>query len=154
MTMRFPLRLAAGLLGVPGAMAGPPAGIPADARYCALQVPPPEAGAWVTPGGFLLAFPRNGDVARDYTGCRTLWVVRGTGETPLLMRLYFHGGRLAIVQAHDGRGGPEIRLCGLPSSDPACAGLADNPLLALDLPTWPRACVEQPDLAACAGDPE
>lgn len=155
MKSRLPILSVAGLTVLSGAMAGPPSGgIPADARHCALQTPPPDAGAYVTPGGFLLAFPRNSGVGRDYTGCRTLWVVQGPDDTPLLMRLYFRGGRLAVAKAQDGRGGREVRRCVLPSTDRACAGLQDNPLVALDLPTWPRICTEQPDEPACAQDRE
>lgn len=154
MNIRLPILFFAGLAASSGVLAGPPAGIPADGRHCALEAPPQEAGAYVTPGGFLLAFPRNSAVGRDYTGCRTLWVVQGPDDTPLLMRLYFRGGRLAVAEAQDGRGGGEVRRCVLPSTDRACAGLQDNPLVALDLPTWPRVCTEQPDEPACAQDPE
>lgn len=154
MNIRLPILLFAGLAASSGVLAGPPAGIPADGRHCALQAPPPDAGAYVTPGGFLLAFPRNRGVGRDYTGCRTLWVVQGPDDTPLLMRLYFRGGRLAVAEAQDGRGGREVRRCVQPSTDRACAGLQDNPLVALDLPTLPRICTEQPDEPACAQDPE
>jgi hypothetical protein len=153
MNIRLPILLLTGLTALPVTMAAA-AGIPADGRHCALQAPPPDAGAYATPGGFLLAFPRNSGVGRDYTGCRTLWVVQGPDDTPLLMRLYFRGGRLAVAEARDGRGGSEVRRCVLPSTDRACAGLEDNPLVALDLPTWPRVCIEQPDEPACAQDPE
>jgi hypothetical protein len=154
MSIRLPILFVAGLTALSAASADTPVGIPADGRHCALQAPPPEAGAYATPGGFLLAFPRNGGVGRGYTGCRTLWVVQGPGDTPLLMRLYFRGGRLTVAEAHDGRGGLEVRRCVLPSADRACSGLQDNPLAALDLPTWPRICTEQPELPACTQDPE
>ncbi|MCP2821111.1 hypothetical protein NK918_24465, partial [Salmonella enterica subsp. enterica serovar Typhimurium] len=74
MNIRLPILLVTGLTALSAAVAAAPGGIPAAGRHCALRAPPPEAGAYVTPGGFLLAFPRNSGVGRDYTGCRTLWV--------------------------------------------------------------------------------
>ena len=64
---------------------------------------PADAGTYVTPGGFLLVWPRNAGFARDYSGCRTLWVMQSADDTPLLMRLYFRSGRLEAVQGFDGR---------------------------------------------------
>ncbi|EGK71532.1 hypothetical protein METUNv1_02221 [Methyloversatilis universalis FAM5] len=130
------------------------AGIPADGRHCGLTRPPADAGAYVTPGGFLLVWPRNAGFARDYSGCRTLWVMQSADDTPLLMRLYFPGGRLEAVQGFDGRGGQSARTCVRPFDAPGCGGIEGNPLTAPDLPTWPRLCTEQPEHPACRRDPE
>lgn len=129
--------------------------IPPGAPHCALKAPPAAAGAYGTPGGFLLVHPRNDALPADFTGCKSLWVVRGAGDVPLLMRLYFRGGALAVAEGYDGRGGRQpVGVCGVSEPRAECAGMGDNPLTALHLPTWPRACMEQPELAACARDPE
>lgn len=144
------LLLCAGVPWLPAAAAG----MPADGRHCALTQPPADAGAYATPGGFLLVWPRNAGFGRDYSGCRTLWVMQSADDTPLLMRLYFRGGRLEAAQGFDGRGGQSARTCVRPFDAPGCGGIADNPLTAPDLPTWPRICTEQPDHAVCRRDPE
>lgn len=128
---------------------------PAGARDCALITPPAESGVFVTPGGILLIYPRNASVPEDFTGCRTIWVVRGTGDWPLLTRLYFQAGRLSRVQRFDGRGGTQAQIsCSLPTEEKGCGGLEDNPLTALRVPTWPRICLNQPGLPVCGRDPE
>ncbi|WP_018413299.1 hypothetical protein [Methyloversatilis thermotolerans] len=126
----------------------------ASGAGCALQVPPADAGAYVTPGGFLLVHPRSAAMGRGYTGCRTIWVVQSDDDMPLLMRVHFRAGRPVAVDGYDGRGGQTVRRCDLPSSQPACAGLDDHPLLAPDLPTWPRVCVDRPELPACRAAPQ
>lgn len=130
--------------------------IPAGAEHCALRAPPADAGAYVTPGGFLLVHPRSRALPGDYTGCKSLWVVQGPDRTPLLMRLYFSNGILALAEAYDGRGtSPAPRVtCAVPDHRPECQGLGDNPLMELHTPTWPRACMERPELPACTKDPE
>jgi hypothetical protein len=82
-------------------------------------------------------------------------VVQAADRMPLLMRLYFSNGELALAEGYDGRGGTAPRAtCAVPDHRPECQSLGENPLLALDTPTWPRACMDQPNLPACAGDPE
>lgn len=136
------------------AAAAAQASIPADGHACRLSEPPIDSGAYATPGGFLLVYPRNAGITPDYTGCKTIWVARGPRETPLVMRLYFSRGRLGVAEAHDvGTTGAPLAVCAATSKVPKCAGLHDNPLAALKLPTWPRACMEQPELAVCRGEP-
>lgn len=128
--------------------------MPADGEQCAIDRPPAGAGSYVTPGGFVLVWPRNAGVTPGYTGCRTLWVMQSEQDTPLLMRLYFRAGKLEIVHSYDGRGGREVRSCTRPFTAPGCGGIEGHPFAALDLPTWPLVCTVQPDLPACARDPE
>jgi hypothetical protein len=147
--------LAAGLylLAAIGHAAEP--AIPQGAPNCALQAPPAAAGAYVTPGGFLLVYPRSRALPPGYSGCKIFWVVQSPDRLTLLMRLYFSNGELALAEAHDGRGGPTPRAtCAVPDHRPECQGLGENPLLALHTPTWPRACMDEPSLPACTGDPE
>ena len=127
--------------------------IPPEAPNCALAEPPEAAGAYVSPGGFLLVYPRNAELANNYTGCKSIWVARAPNSMPLLMRLYFSDGALAFAQAYDGHGEPR-KICTLPVVDPACDGIQDNPLAALRLPTWPRSCLQSADDPACSADPE
>jgi len=122
---------------------------------CALAAPPAEAGAYVTPGGFLLIHPRNAALADDYSGCKQVWIMRAPGDTPLLMRLRFERGRRVMAEAFDGRGGTAARArCAASDASPACAGLADNPMAQLHVPTWPRVCAEDADRPECAQAPE
>jgi hypothetical protein len=147
--------LVAGAILASGLVQAAEPAIPAGSPNCGLQSAPAEAGAYGTPGGFLLAYPRNRALPRDYTGCKTLWVVQSPTDMPLLMRLYFRNGVLALAQGYDGRGGTSPRgICSNPDPRPECEGIDDNPLMALHTPTWPRVCMEQPDQAVCAKDPE
>lgn len=128
---------------------------PDDAPNCSVPTPPESAGAYVTPGGFLLVHPRNAQFGRAYTGCRTIWVVQDPQRTPLLMRQYFENGELRTVEAWNGRGGASpVARCAARDDEPRCAGLADNPLMSHDLPTWPRFCIEQAERPECSADPE
>lgn len=152
------IRLAglASLLLSSGVRAGDvPASIPSAAPGCSVHAAPPDAGAYVTPGGFLLVYPRNAALSGKYSGCKTLWVVQGPGSLPRLMRLYFREGRLSAAEAYDGRGGSApLTTCSAPFDAPGCQGMADSPLVALRLATWPRLCIDNADAPACSAEPE
>jgi hypothetical protein len=141
-----------------GAAANPSdarAAIPTSAPGCALKQPPDSAGAYVTPGGFVLIHPRNAELSDAYTGCKHAWVV-DTDRINRLMTLYFKKGHLRGVVAYDGRGetSEPRATCVLPRDAASCEGVDDNPLTALRVPTYPRRCMEKPDDPACAGEPE
>jgi len=126
-----------------------------DAPNCATDRPPPDAGAFATPGGFLLVHPRNAQLSDSYTGCKVLWVADAPDRFHRLMILYFERGKLRIAQAYDGRGANQPRAtCTLPGHAPECAGVESNPLAALRLPTWPRICMTRPDAAQCTKEPD
>jgi hypothetical protein len=74
-----------------------------DAPNCAVEQPPPDAGAYATPGGFLLVHPRNAGLTDGYTGCKVLWVVDAPDRFHRLMVLYFERGKLRVAQGYDGR---------------------------------------------------
>ena len=129
--------------------------IPPAAPACSVDAPPPDAGAYVTPGGFLLVYPRNAALTSDYTGCKTLWVMKGPESLPRLMRLYFRVGRLAAAEVFDGRGGRmPTTTCFAPFDAPGCQGIAASPLAALRLVSWPRLCVDNADAPVCSEEPE
>jgi len=127
----------------------------ADEAACTLAQPPADAGAYVTPGGFLLIHPRNGALAEDYSGCKQVWIMRAPGDTPLLMRLRFAHGLRVMAQVFDGRGGTTPRAsCAAADTSAACADLADNPLAQLRVPTWPRACAVDAEQPECSQAPQ
>ena len=144
-------RLAIGLLfATPAAFAQIP-----DAPNCNVNEPPPDAGAYVTPGGFLLVHPRNAALPDSYTGCKTLWVVDAPDRFHRLMILYFERGKLRAARGYDGRGENQVRAtCTLPGTAPECAGVESHPLSALKLATLPRNCMKQPDAPACRREPD
>ena len=140
--------------------------VPAQATHCALAVPPAQAGISVTPGGFVMVFPRNDALTDNFTGCKLLWVVDGD-KTMRFATLYFRNGKLAIAVAHDVRdsAGAIAGACALPEgksllpksgrkiSDAACKGFTDDSFYALRLPTWPRSCLTEIRAAGCVADP-
>ena len=81
-----------------------------DAPNCKIEQPPPDAGAYATPGGFLLVHPRNVHLTDDYTGCKVLWIVDAPDRFHRLMTLYFERGKLRIALGYDGRGANELRV--------------------------------------------
>jgi hypothetical protein len=125
-----------------------------EGRYCDLVQPPADAGAYATPGGFLLVHPRNAEVGPDYSGCRLIWIMQDATFTPLFIRAQYRRGALFRVQRYDGRGGDTATTCALPSRDPTCAGLTHHELLVLDLPTWPRVCSVDPSQQVCDSAPQ
>ena len=126
-----------------------------DAPNCAVDQPPSDAGAYATPGGFLLVHPRNARLSDGYTGCKGLWVVDAPDRFHRLMILYFERGKLRFAQVYDGRGGSQLRAtCSWPGAAPACDGAESNPLTALKLPTWPRDCMTRPEAPQCAKEPD
>ena len=136
------------LLGMRASLAQIPA-----APNCTVDRPPPDGGLYATPGGFLLVHPRNAALSDRYTGCKTLWVVDAPDRVIRLMILYFENGRLRVVRAFDKEG--SIRgTCTLPGTAPGCEGVESNPLTALQLPTWPRSCMDRPTDPQCAKDPD
>ena len=136
---------AAVLVTMPVALAQIPA-----APNCAVGQPPPDAGAFATPGGFLLVHPRNAQLSDSYTGCKVLWVVDAPDRFHLLMVLYFERGKLRGAQGYDGRGENKLRAtCTLPGTAPGCDGIESHPLSVLKLPTWPRPCMTHPDAPQC-----
>ena len=140
--------------------------LPAQATHCALAVPPAQAGIAVTPGGFVMVFPRNDALTDSFTGCKLLWVVDGD-QTKRFATLYFKNGKLAIAVAHDvrDRAGTIEGACALPEgksllpksgrqfSDAACKGFSEDSFYALRLPTWPRSCLTETRAAVCVADP-
>jgi len=126
-----------------------------DAANCAVDQPPADAGAYGTPGGFLLVYPRNAGLSDGYTGCKALWVVDAPDRFHRLLTLYFERGKLRVARVYDGRGSNDLRAtCTFPGPAPGCDGAASNPLTALRLPTWPRNCMAQPDAPPCAKEPD
>ena len=126
-----------------------------DGPNCALDQPPADAGAYATPGGFLLVYPRNASLADDYTGCKVAWVVDAPDRFNRLMVLYFERGKLRVAQGFDGRGAKEPRAtCKLPDAAPECKGVESHPLSALKLATWPRSCMTRPDAPQCKKEPD
>jgi len=139
---------AAALIAMPVALAQIP-----GAPNCAVDQPPPDAGAFATPGGFLLVHPRNVALTDRYTGCKTLWVVDTSDRFIRLMILYFEGGRLRIAHAYN-KDGSSRGTCTLPGQSSRCEGVESNPLAALKLATWPRICMTRPDAAQCKKEPD
>jgi hypothetical protein len=133
-----------------------PGAIPSGAPNCNVEKPPADAGAYVTPGGFVLVYPRNAAINDDYTGCKGLWVVDSPENINRLMTLYFERGALRIVVGYDGRGeSTEPRAtCVLPEKTGNCGGVDGNEFVALKLPTWPRMCMDRPDDPKCAVEPD
>jgi hypothetical protein len=126
--------------------------IPA-APNCAVDQPPPDAGIYVTPGGFLLVHPRNAGLSDRYTGCKVLWVAAAPDRFILLATLYFEQGRLRVAHSYD-KEGASRGTCTLPGQSPGCEGVESNPLSALRLPTWPRSCMDRPSDSHCAKEPD
>jgi len=89
---------------------GTEADIPSRALNCSLTAPPRDAGVYVTPGGFLLVHPRNASLPRDYTGCKSIWVMDSPDHVPLYVRLYFEQGRLRLARTF-GRDGAPAATC-------------------------------------------
>lgn len=126
-----------------------------DGPNCATDQPPSHAGAYVTPGGFLLVHPRNANLSDSYTGCKVIWVVDAPDRFHRLMILYFERGKLRVAQGYDGRGENQLRAtCTVPSTAPGCDGVESHPLSALRLPTWPRSCMTRPDAPQCKREPD
>jgi hypothetical protein len=99
---------------LPPALAQIPAG-----PNCTIDQPPADAGAYVTPGGFLLVYPRNASLPDDYTGCKMAWVVDAPDRFHRLMILYFERGKLRVAQGYDGRSENQLRAtCKLPDAAP------------------------------------
>lgn len=129
---------------------------------CAVLHAPPEAGAVVTPGGFLLVHPRNARLPAHYSGCKTLWIMDTDPAPRRWSTLWFREGRLQRAVLWQ-REAPQVvdRVCDMPGGTPPgataaepCTGVEGNALMALFLPSWPRACTVDTTLAACAGEPE
>ena len=140
--------------------------VPAGATHCALAAPPAQAGVAVTPGGFVMVFPRNDALSDNFTGCKLLWVV-DSDKRKRFATLYFTNGKLAIAIAHDVRDsvGSVVGACAFPGgtsllpkggqqvSDAGCRGFADDGFYALRLPTWPQSCLKETKAAVCLADP-
>ena len=134
------------------AMSTAVAQIPAGPN-CAVDQPPPEAGLYPTPGGFLLVHPRNAALSDRYTGCKTLWVVDTRDRFIPMATLYFEQGRLRVAESYNKDG--SIRgTCTLPGQSPGCEEVESNPLTALRLPTLPRICMTSPNSPPCAKEPD
>lgn len=157
-----------------GAVASSPASgqaladlIPAGATHCAVSAPPAQAGIAVTPGGFVMVFPRNDALTDRFTGCKLMWVV-DVEKMPRMATLYFENGKLAVAVAHDvrDRDGKIVGACALPAAkslmpkagrqmtDAACTGFTGDSFYALRLPTWPRSCLKESNAAVCTADPK
>jgi len=140
--------------------------IPAQGLFCTLAPPPAQAGIAVTPGGFVLVFPRNDAITDRYTGCKQMWVVDGT-TMRRFATLYFKNGTLAVAAAHDVRdsAGTMTAACAFPeaksllpskgqqATNAGCKGFSGDAFYALRLPTWPRSCMTDTRAAVCLADP-
>lgn len=145
----------------------PPDLVPRQAPHCAVAIPPDSAGLAATPGGWVMVFPRNLALRKDYSGCKVLWIV--DGERYLrFATLVFERGVLRTAVAYDIRsaaGEPEA-ACRFPEgkslmpntgrkmADTGCAGLGTESFYGLYLPTWPRMCMHSPDSAECSRAPD
>jgi hypothetical protein len=140
--------------------------IPAAAPNCAIETPPAAVGLAVTPGGFVMVFPRNDVLSKQYTGCKLMWIVNGE-QRQRFATLYFEGGKLSIAAAHNTRdvSGKLDGACAFPPGksllpnagrqfkDAACTGFANEAFYQLYLPTWPVVCLTDPNTAVCQQDP-
>jgi hypothetical protein len=136
------------LFALPPALAQIPA-----APNCRVDKPPPDAGLYATPGGFLMVHPRNAGLSDGYTGCKTLWVVDTPDRFIRMVTLYFEQGRLRVAQSYN-KDGSSRGTCMLPGQLAGCEGVESNPLTALRMPTWPRSCMDRPNDAQCAKEPD
>lgn len=140
--------------------------VPAQAANCGLSVPPEKSGIAVTPGGFVMVFPRNDALTDRFTGCKLMWVV-DVDKMRRFATLYFKDGKLAVAVAHDARdnAGKIVGACALPAgksllpnigrqiSDAGCAGFTEDNFYSLRVPTWPRSCLTETNAAVCKADP-
>jgi hypothetical protein len=136
------------LFALPAALAQIPA-----APNCTVNQPPPDAGLYATPGGFLMVHPRNAGLSDGYTGCKTLWVVDTPDRFIRMVTLYFEQGRLRVAQSYN-KDGSSRGTCTLPGQSAGCEGVDSNPLTALRMPTWPRMCMDRPNDPQCAKEPD
>ena len=141
--------------------------IPAAEPNCAIEIPPAAAGLVATPGGFVMVYPRNDALSKQYTGCKSMWIVDGERYNRFAT-LYFKEGALVTAAAHNVReaSGKLDGACAFPAGksllpnagrqigDSGCAGFADQPFFRLYLPTWPRICLTDPKAAICQQDPQ
>ena len=151
-----------GAMAAMACMAGAHAAEPSlpDVPSCSSTTAPDDAGLVATPGGFMLVHPRNADLADDYTGCKTLWVMDVDPAPWRWATLWFRDGRLQRVVSGSRDAAP--RVCDMPgamlpagyAAAPVCEGLDEHPWIALRLPSWPRACAAENPPAACEGAPE
>lgn len=136
-----------------GAAEPQPPWFPGDPS-CHVNTPPADAGAVVTPGGFMLVHPRNDRLAADYDGCKTLWIFDEAPDKPRRWAtLLFAQGQLqrAVIWRRDASDIAD-RVCDRSGADP-CTGIDDNELVALRLPSWPRVCMNDPGRKECREDP-
>lgn len=140
--------------------------VPADGPNCAVNAPPANAGAAVTPGGVMVVFPRNSGITADYTGCKHLWVMQSDTAVGRFVTTYFKQGKLVVAVAHDNRSpkGEVVGVCTFPggksvfpktgpAADRACAGVPAEYYGALRMPTFPRECVANPKAKGCTDKP-
>ena len=141
--------------------------IPVAEPNCAIEIPPAAAGLSVTPGGFVMVYPRNDALSKQYTGCKSMWIVDGERYNRFAT-LYFKEGALVTAAAHNVReasskldgacafpaGKSLLPNAGRQIGDSGCAGFADQPFFRLHLPTWPRICLTDPKAAICQQDPQ
>ena len=140
--------------------------IPMQATHCAINTPPPAAGLAATPGGFVMVFPRDDALPKDYTGCKLMWIVNGE-QRPRFATLYFDNGKLAVAAAHNVRdaAGRLDAACAYPQGksllpdagrqikDSGCAAISKEGFYQLYVPTWPATCLSDPKAAACQREP-
>lgn len=129
---------------------------PESEASCAATTAPADAGAVVTPGGFMLVHPRNDRIADDYTGCKTLWIYDDPDVPRRWATLRFVRGQLtrAVIWRREVEDIAD-RVCDRPASAqaPGCGGIDDNEFVSLRLPSWPRVCMTAPDREECRQDP-
>lgn len=140
--------------------------IPNSAPHCAVDQPPAQSGIAATPGGFVMVYPRNDAIGKQYTGCKLMWIVDGE-RRPRFATLYFKNGELAIAAAHNVRdtAGRLDAACAFPEGksllpdagrqikDAGCSSLSKEAFYALNLPTWPSSCLTDVKAAICQQDP-
>jgi hypothetical protein len=140
--------------------------IPDSALNCAVTTPPRNAGVVVTPGGFVLVYPRNDAISDRYTGCKVPWVA-DADRVRRIATLYFASGVLARAVAHDVRdangaidaacdlttGRSLLPRAGRRATDTVCRATPRDALYALRLASLPRECLVDPDAAPCKAEP-
>jgi hypothetical protein len=140
--------------------------IPGGAPNCTVENPPAESGLAATPGGFVMVFPRNDALTRQYTGCKLMWLVNGERRQKFAT-LYFKAGKLAVAAAHNVRDAAGLldAACAFPAGksllpntgrqikDSGCANMPKEAFYQLYLPTWPTSCLNDAEAAVCQQEP-
>jgi hypothetical protein len=139
--------------------------VPESAANCSLANPPERAGITPFAHDITLAFPRNADFPKDFTGCQVLWVRWGDEGWKRITTLYFQKGKLIKYVA--GLDLDVTLACTFPAAKqiyPAISEnsgrvgckleLGDSQDTRLGVRTWPRICQQDQNLDLCKKEPE